>query len=421
MKMNRTRTLSGTVLIGIAIMVVLFVVFIGVIWLLQTLDAYQTEDAVYYANFYTYLQNIPATQMFVIIFFGLGLVGVLAKLISSQLKRNFKRFRNEFYQALQKKELMDPDKFHFEEFRYLCTLINPLIEKISFNEMQLQTVIDAQKSLIITRTHDKIINVNRAFLEFFNIDSLDQFTQNHECISEFFSKDDEEYYNPNMEGVNWVNYVLRNPLKEHKVMIYKNGEPHIFSVDAKMSSKYEMYRVVITLIDISSIEFERRNLILDATTDPLTKVANRLKFDTILKQQIELSKRYDNSFCMILLDVYNFKKINDTYGHPVGDQVLIKLAETLKKSIRKSDTVARWGGEEFAIILPHTKLATGEKIAEKLRKKVASIREKGLPRFTCSFGVSEYNKEQNIETFMHDVDTKLYQAKNNGKNCVVSR
>ncbi len=420
--LKRARTLSGTVMIGIAIMIVLFIVFTGIIWLLQNLDAYQsTHDGVQYETFYDYIKYIPAPQMFVIVFFGLGLIGISAKLISIQLKKNFKRFQTEFYNALQKKEPMNPNQFHFEEFRHLCTLINPLIEKITFNETQLQTIIDAQNSLIITRTHDKIINVNRAFLEFFNIDSLDQFTQNHRCISEFFSHEDEEYIQPEMESTNWVNYVLRNPLKEHKVMIYKNSEPHIFSVDAKMSSKYNMYRVVITLSDISSIEFERRNLIIDATTDPLTKVANRLKFDTILKQQVELSKRYKNAFCMIMLDVDNFKKINDTYGHPIGDQVLAALADTLRNSVRKSDTVARWGGEEFVIILPHTKLVTGEKIAEKLRKKVAAIRKKGLPAFTCSFGVSEYNKSQTQETFLHDVDTKLYRAKNGGKNCVISR
>ncbi len=96
------------------------------------------------------------------------------------------------------------------------------------------------------------------------------------------------------------------------------------------------------------------------------------------------------------------------------------LAKTLRNSVRKSDTVARWGGEEFAIILPHTKLVTGEKIAEKLRKKVASIKEKGLPPFTCSFGVSEYHRNQSVETFMHDVDTKLYRAKTTGKNRVIS-
>jgi diguanylate cyclase (GGDEF)-like protein len=418
---KRARTLSGTVLIGIAIMIVLFIVFTGIIWLLQTLDAFAVQnDGFKYDTFYDYVKYIPAPQMFIIVFFGLGLIGVSAKLISMQLKKNFKRFQNEFFYALENKELMKPEHFRFEEFTYLCNLINPLIEKIIFNETQLQTIIDAQKSLIITRTHDRIINVNRAFLEFFNIDSLEQFTQSHECISEFFSQEDEEYAYPKMDGTHWVNYILRNPLKEHKVMIYKNNEPHIFSVDAKMSSKYEMYRVVITLTDISSIEFERRNLIIDATTDPLTKAANRLKFDTILKQQIELSKRYNNSFCMILLDVDNFKKINDTYGHPIGDQVLFTLAETLRNNVRKSDTVARWGGEEFAIILPHTKLVTGERIAEKLRNKVASIRKKGLPAFTCSFGVSEYNKEQTIETFLHDVDTKLYQAKNSGKNCVIS-
>ncbi len=419
--MKKQRTLFGTVMIGIAIMIVLFIVFTGIIWLLQNFVTYRDTGISQYVDFAEYIRNIPAPQMFIVVFFGLGLIGLSAKLISFQLKRNFLRFNQAFYQALAKKEMIDTRQFAFREFTNLAELVNPLIEKIIFDEKQLQTIIDAQKSLIITRSHEKILNVNRAFLEFFNIDSLDDFLHNHSCISEFFATDDPEYAIVEKERTDqWITHILRNPLEQHKVKIYKNGEPHIFSVEAKVSRLHTLYRIVITLTDISAIELERKSLIIDATTDPLTKVANRLKFDMLLKQQIELSDRYNYNFCTIMLDVDNFKHINDTYGHAVGDEVLERLADTLRRNVRRSDTVARWGGEEFVVILPHTRLVTGIKIAEKLRKKIASIEGEDIPAFTCSFGVSEYRKGESVEAFMHGVDNKLYKAKRNGKNCVVS-
>ncbi len=418
--MRKDQTLFGTVMIGIAMMIVILVVFTGIIWLLQNFIAYHDIGAEPYVNFYDYIRYLPASQMLIVVIFGLALIGVSAKLISHQLKKNFNKFNTAFYHALARKEMMDPKQFHFREFSNLCDMVNPLIEKIIFDEKQLQTIIDAQKSLIITRSYDKILNVNRAFLEFFNVDSLETFLHNHHCISDFFARDEEEYMLKHADTEQWIDYILSNPLTQHKVKIYKNNRPRIFTIDAKVSRLHTLYRVVITLTDISEIELERKTLIYDATTDPLTKVANRLKFDTLLRQQIEMAERYDDTFCVIMLDVDNFKAINDTYGHSTGDLVLQALARTLHHNVRKSDTVARWGGEEFVIILPHTRLATCIKIAEKLRQKIETIVQDDIPSFTCSFGVSEYRKNQTMEAFMHDVDTKLYQAKNRGKNCVVS-
>lgn len=418
--LRRRRTLFGTVMIGMVMMIVMVFVFTGIIWLLQNFLAYKDTGLSPYINYYEYIENIPAPQMFIVLFFALGLIALAAKMISMHLRRNFNQFNEAFYHALERKEMMDAGQFYFQEFSNLCELVNPLIEKIIFDEKQLQTIIDAQKSLILTRSHEKILNVNRAFLEFFNVDSLETFLINHRCISDFFAQDDSEYLSGEGRGDQWISDILRAPLVQHKVKIYKNGTPRIFTVDAKVSRLHTLYRVVITLTDISEIEFERRNLIIDATTDPLTKAANRLKFDTLLNQQIELSNRYEHSFCIIMLDVDDFKVINDTYGHSKGDQVLEALARTIQLNIRKSDTLARWGGEEFAIILPHTRLQTGLRIAEKLRRRIEELHEETLPRFTCSFGVSEYSRGESAEAFMHDVDNKLYLAKQRGKNCVVS-
>jgi polar amino acid transport system substrate-binding protein len=136
----------------------------------------------------------------------------------------------------------------------------------------------------------------------------------------------------------------------------------------------------------------------------------------ILQQQIEMSKRYNHSFSLILFDIDNFKQINDTYGHKVGDNILVELALLIKNSMRKSDTFARWGGEEFAIILPQSKIDTAVKIAEKVRAKIADHDFDDGLKVTCSFGVCEYKKSYDLETLITLTDEKLYKAKHEGKN-----
>ncbi len=419
--MKEKRTLFGTVMISLSMAAVFFIVMLATLWLLQYFVEYKSLGLSHEISFYNYLKYIPAPQMLMLVLFGFFMIGVLAKFISVQLKRSFKRFHLRFLESLQNRQMMDPSEFRFQEFNNLAKLVNPLIEKIIFNEQQLQTIIDAQSNMIMTRSHDELLKVNKAFLEFFNVDSLDAFKAEHSCISEFFEIDEQEdYLQPMVEQMSWVTYVQRNPLKTHKVKITKNDVDYIFMVDAKLTTLHGIYRVVITFSDVSDMEFERRTLVTEATTDPLTQVANRLKFETILEKQIELANRYKNSFCLIMFDVDNFKKVNDVYGHIVGDLVLKELAKCVKNNIRKSDTIARWGGEEFVVILPHTKLVTGVKIAQKLRSQIEALEVVDAPKFTCSFGISEYKKHQSIETFMHSVDTKLYEAKRSGKNCVVS-
>jgi diguanylate cyclase (GGDEF)-like protein len=145
-----------------------------------------------------------------------------------------------------------------------------------------------------------------------------------------------------------------------------------------------------------------------------------MKFDITLEHQVDMAKRYNHSFCIILFDIDNFKSVNDTYGHQVGDNILVEMAQRIKNSMRKSDTFARWGGEEFAIILPQSRVKTAVKIANNLRLKIANNAfEDGLS-ITCSFGVCEYKKSYELEDLIECVDKKLYFAKSEGKNQVQS-
>lgn len=157
-----------------------------------------------------------------------------------------------------------------------------------------------------------------------------------------------------------------------------------------------------------------------ASQDFLTKLFNRRKFDALLQYEIEQVKRYQKGkLSMILLDIDNFKSINDTYGHDIGDEILKELGLMLKRLSRNSDVVSRWGGEEFALNLSYTPIEDALFVAEKLR---ASIQEHIFTqnlRITCSFGVSQFRTSDELSDLFKRADEALYEAKNTGKNKVV--
>ena len=156
--------------------------------------------------------------------------------------------------------------------------------------------------------------------------------------------------------------------------------------------------------------------------DPLTNLYNRRKFDQFLDYEVDRSTRHSRNFCLIMVDLDNFKHINDTYGHPVGDMALQKLALLLEKQTRKTDVLARLGGDEFAMILPETEFERGFSFAEKLRHTLANSALE-LPdckvRISGSFGVVSYPQNgDGVENLNIAMDVAMYKAKRSGKNCV---
>lgn len=158
--------------------------------------------------------------------------------------------------------------------------------------------------------------------------------------------------------------------------------------------------------------------------DPLTGIYNRRGFYRTTKALFSTAKRKNRSFSLILFDIDHFKVINDTHGHHQGDQVLRKIASILTYSERQGDVLARWGGEEFVIALPETKLEEGMSLAERLRQSLEGTQleyDKSKILFTASFGVVSLTPEtQSLDELISIADNKLYQAKEFGRNCVKS-
>ena len=158
---------------------------------------------------------------------------------------------------------------------------------------------------------------------------------------------------------------------------------------------------------------------IGSRTDILTQLSNRLKVDEALVEELKRAQRYKTTFSLVLLDIDRFKKINDTHGHLVGDQVLKQIAELLKTFARETDTPSRWGGEEFLVLLPRQNSVQAGAAAERLRQAVSETQFSGAGKVTASFGVAEYSPGETIEDLIKRVDDALYRAKEEGRDRVV--
>ena len=155
-----------------------------------------------------------------------------------------------------------------------------------------------------------------------------------------------------------------------------------------------------------------------SVTDKLTGLYNRLKLDEVLTMRIEEFKRYKTEFSILLLDIDDFKKINDTYGHDVGDYVLKTVAKTLKENTRTTDVVGRWGGEEFIIVCENTNLDGSKTLAEHLRDIVYKTNFEKVGNITISLGIAQFKENDTISSVFKRADNRLYIAKTTGKNRV---
>jgi diguanylate cyclase len=163
----------------------------------------------------------------------------------------------------------------------------------------------------------------------------------------------------------------------------------------------------------------------DARTDPLTGLANRRGLNELLLQRVNLFLQEKTPFCVILADIDHFKRINDSYGHLVGDKILRFVARTLMANIKGQDSVIRFGGEEFAIVLPYTQYEGGIIVAQHLRQKIASSRlrlaESGrdLGGLTISLGVAAVHTDDTPDSLLRRADDALLKAKAEGRDRVV--
>lgn len=186
-------------------------------------------------------------------------------------------------------------------------------------------------------------------------------------------------------------------------------------------------RAFINLQELEA-EIERRKsleseLQQQALTDPLTGLSNRRQYELLFRRELDRFRRHGTPLVVGLIDLDHFKEINDNYGHDVGDQVLCHVAELLKKPLRQSDILGRFGGEEFICILPEADLDQARSVAERMRQSLADTRlvqEGNSIQITATFAVTQVTAaDSDLNEVIRRVDSALYKGKNEGRNCVI--
>jgi diguanylate cyclase (GGDEF)-like protein len=175
--------------------------------------------------------------------------------------------------------------------------------------------------------------------------------------------------------------------------------------------------LLITILLIQRMGVLQQN---NASTDSLTGLMNRRALYQILGREMERSLRYKKKFSIVLFDVDHFKTINDTYGHIEGDCVLKGLSDLIGKAIRQMDSIGRWGGEEFLLVLPETDSKAAKLLAERICLMIRETKFRNGEQVTASFGVTTFQSDWGLEEMLHHADNAMYQAKQNGRNQVVA-
>lgn len=324
-------------------------------------------------------------------------------------------------------------------------IINNIDPKIL---MQRQTIgnLILQYSAITVYKDESAVNAIK-LMKFKHVDSVIIIDDENQPLGIFTTKDFLTIMHENSDLAKPIKTYMTSPLltvnddirifealdfireKHFKRIVVKNNEGKISGV----ITQNELLRIVnnkwMEIIKERGHELSKMNQQLiqktanlekKASTDFLTKLYNRRKFDTMIEYELKQIKRYkDRDFCMVLLDIDNFKHINDTYGHDIGDKIIQDIAKIIKISIRDSDVASRWGGEEFAIALTETNLEDAMLVAQKLRITIQDHIFTNELRITCSFGISQFHTSDKYTDLFKRADEALYKAKNTGKNKVI--
>ncbi|WP_242219222.1 GGDEF domain-containing protein [Bacillus cereus group sp. BfR-BA-01380] len=288
-----------------------------------------------------------------------------------------------------------------------------LVKQVILQQELLQLIFDFQNDLLFIVEDDEIIDCNTNFLRFFGYEDLMSYHEHHMTFAEHFAQENGYYIAEN--NTMWIDDCLT---QSRKIKMYNEiGEASVFLLRiAPMPN--DVSRFIATCTDITELEEEYKEQERLATTDSLTNIYNRMKFQRLFSEGWETSVRMNQSFALVLFDLDDFKKVNDTYGHDFGDLALVQLAELVTAKLQTRHVFARWDGEEFIIFLSQTTEKEAFQIAEALRFFIETKKFSGISKITASFGVAAFENGITKEMLMHRADIALYEAKKKGKNQV---
>lgn len=293
-----------------------------------------------------------------------------------------------------------------------------LRKDLSKRNLLLNEITQNQENLLIVYDDKyKIIFLNDTFLEFFDSKNISDFIVIYSDIQNTFIKSENFFSVDTIIEAHWTDIIINLNKKENFVLLNekRTGKVKAFIVSV---SKSKSNNVICSLSEVTNISLEKRKLEKRVFFDELTQIYNRAKFNDFLDSEFAFFKRQKLDLSIVMFDIDFFKDINDTHGHDIGDEVLKHLCEIVSIRLRESDIFARWGGEEFIILLKACSKEDACSFAESLRSNIEESIFINKIKVTCSFGVTSMQEEDTIKTYLKRVDELLYKSKHNGRNCV---
>jgi len=280
-------------------------------------------------------------------------------------------------------------------------------EALNRRNQFLKHVLAQIHDMVVLVEEGEVTFVNQTLLSFFNLKSFESFIQNHllETILKIDQKDLCHYLNENFQHDRTIPLQLRTVTGEARFFALNIG-----MIDASTCS------FLLIFHDITDNERQTRQLEKLAMEDLLSGLPNRRMFETVFHQTLGLVERTDLKAVLMIIDIDDFKRVNDTYGHDEGDRVIRAIGKMLKRMLRKSDFSARWGGEEFALII-QADLEHAQEVAQKILKAVRELKNIQSP-VTVSIGMTAFTPNLSEEEIFSKADQALYTAKREGKDRV---
>ncbi|WP_375724440.1 ABC transporter substrate-binding protein [Arcobacter sp. KX21116] len=286
-----------------------------------------------------------------------------------------------------------------------------ILKKNRYLKEQLQTVIDATDDFILYKDNKfRYLGCNKSFEKFVGKKKSEIIGKND---FELFSKEYAQLFRKrDMEALSLNSIHINNECvvyEDQKIILQSKVIPFKYKKTKKEG-------ILVVCRDITELHDIHEKLKKEAYHDELTNIFNRKAFNERIEEKFDLYYRYKNEFCIAMYDIDDFKHINDTYGHDVGDKVLIDMTNYIKKHIRKTDLIFRVGGEEFIVLLPKTPILEAFDVIEKIRIEVSKLNLIKDKKVTISIGITQV-KENDNPTFIYErIDKLMYVSKHEGKN-----
>ena len=279
----------------------------------------------------------------------------------------------------------------------------------------LDDVINTSEDMIFVTNFKRINFLNKKFRDFLPVDYISEIKD----VSSYFIDMHGYLHKGLLKENETFNELIARTSKEDRIvcLIDETMNPKAFTISTAESS-YTKGDYLVTLTDITKIKERELQISNKAFYDGLTGVYNRNKFDELISLELKRDKRYKNSLSIAIVDIDHFKNFNDTFGHLIGDEVLIMIATYLNSNVRVTDVFARWGGEEFVILFPETTKENAQIVCDKLREGISQLRHDVAGSVTASFGITQYQENDVLATLFKRCDDALYLAKEEGRNRV---